>query len=140
MSAPAKSAQEIQAEQLTQLVTKLAAEVKAKESAIKDLDTQMAMAEASLVLTLKNAEVVHDAKKRELEAIIAPLHDLASQVQGLKADIARLAQQKLDAAAEVKLARSGEIKSANERVSAAQAKLAALELAIDACKSKVASL
>lgn len=135
-----KSSHDILMEQLVQRVGALASEQKAKESAIKELNTQVKMAEAESVLKIREAHEAYQATKLELDAAIAPLVGLRQTCEILRADIAQLKQAKLDAASDVKAARSGEIKNANESVLAANTRLAVIETAIHRLKASVAGL
>jgi len=140
MAVAQKSAQEIQVEQLSQLVEKLKAEQKAKESAIRHLNDQLALADANLVLKLKSVQDAFEAKQEALRIACLPLEHLASQVEPLKAEIARLKQEKADAVAEIRAAKGSVVKEANDKVQAASSRLSAIEVAINLCKTKVAAL
>lgn len=140
MATMQKSAQEIQVEQLTGFVAKLTSEQKAKESAIKELNSQLALVEADLIAKTADATHAYEQECSRLQTALVPLKGQLAVAQALTQEIATLRQQKFDATAEIKAARGGEIKKINDQVAAATVRLAALELAIGACKAKVATL
>lgn len=140
MAVQDQTAQDVLLEQLAKRVGALAAEQKAKESAIKELNTQIKLAEADSALKIQAAQDAYQAKQLELEAAIAPFLELRHTCEQLKGEIAQLKQAKLDATAEIKAARGGAIKEANDALALANARLAALQTAIGACKETVASL
>jgi len=140
MAVQEKTSQDVLLEQLAQRVGALASEQKAKESAIKELNTQIKLAEADATMKIAAATESVRAERVILEASIAPLKDQQRICEQLRNEIAVLKQSKQDAVSEIRLARSGEIKTANEAVASAIAKLAKIELAIQQCKEKVAGL
>ena len=135
-----KHKHEILMEQLTQHVSKLSAEQKAKEIAIKELNATLAATEievAKKTAAMRDECAAHCAA---LQLTIAPYESLRQTCESLKQDIAKLRQEKLDAIAEIRHARGGAIKAAEELVSKAMARLQQVEMAIDACKTKVAGI
>lgn len=135
-----KSASEIQVEQLTEFVSRLQAEQKAKESAIKHLNEQMAIADAELIVKLTSVQDAYRAKVEELQAALIPLQALRNEIPRLQAEIADLKQRKLDVAAEIRQTRGQEIQDANLQLQAATGRLAQVEVAIARCKASVAAL
>jgi predicted nucleic acid-binding Zn-ribbon protein len=140
MAVAQKSGEEILVEQLSALVTSLRAEQKAKESAIRELNDQMKLAETALAMKFATVQAAFEKKKAELDAAILPLQALASQVDPLKAEIARLKTEKGEAVAAIRHAKGTEIQAADAQVAKARAKLFAIEMAMAACKAKVAAL
>ena len=135
-----KSAQDILLEQLSQRVANLAGEQKAKESAIKDLNDRMKIADIELKEKLRDTEARYELRRKELETFIEPLEALKQQVPRLQAEIAQLKQQKIDAVSEVRAAKGGAIKEFEARVEKSSARLAKIESAMQLCKEKVAGL
>lgn len=140
MAVATKSNEEVMVEQLQAVVAGLAQEKKAKESAIKELDEQIKLAETASFLKITRAQQNYETKKAELEAAIQPLEALKAEIPRIQAEIAILKQAKIDAASEIKAAKGLEIQAANEQVSAAQDRLNKIHIAIDACKEKVSAL
>lgn len=140
MATMQKSAQEIQVEQLTGFVAKLTAEQKAKESAIKELNSQLALIEAEVIVKTAQAKAEYEQDCARLQAALAPLKDQLETARSLTQEIAKLRQDKLDATAEIKAAKGGAIKEINDQVASATLRLAAVEMAISTCKAKVATL
>jgi chromosome segregation ATPase len=140
MATIAKTAQEIHVEQLTSLIRQLQQEQKAKESAVRDLNDRIVQADKELTAKLKMVEAEFTQKKAALTVAIHPLQALASQVDPLKAEIARLKREKDDAVAAIRHAKGTEIQAADAQVAKARAKLFAIEMAMAACKAKVAAL
>ena len=140
MAVMEKSAQDILIEQLAQHVGKLTAEQKAKEAAIRELNSTIKIAEAESVVKIAQAQEAYELKRAELSEAIAPLVSLKQQCEAIKAELVTLRQEKIDAASDVKAAKSTEIRLANEAVSKATARLSRIEMAIQHCKASVANL
>ena len=140
MAVQEKTSQDVLLEQLAQRVGALASEQKAKESSIKELNTQIKLAEADAMMKIASAKESVALETAQLTASLEPLKERQRVCEQLRNEIAVLKQSKQDAVSEIRLARSGEIKAANEAVASAIAKLAKIELAIQQCKEKVAGL
>lgn len=132
--------QDVLLQQLAQRVGALSAEQKAKEAAIKELDTQIKLAEAESGMKIRAAQDAYERKKAELAVAIAPLQSLRDEIPRLHGEIAKLKQAKLDATAEIKAAKGVALHDANALVSAATMRLAKIEVAIQHCKAQVETL
>ena len=135
-----RASQDILLEQLAQRVAALAAEQKAKESAIKELNTQIKLAEAEATVKIQDARASVEAECAALALRVAPLKDQLHTCEQLRGEIAVLQRQKAEAVTAVKTARAGEIKDANEAVAAAARRLDQIHQSIDHCKSSVATV
>ena len=135
-----KTSHEILLEQLATRVSQLAAEQKAKEAAIKDLNQQIKLAEAESRIKIKAAQDAYDAKRLDLEAALKPLQGQRHDCDRLTAEIAALKQVKSNMAGDIRAARGGEIKEVETAIKTATARLNAIEIGIATLKQKVAGL
>ena len=140
MAVQERTSQDVLLEQLAQRVGALASEQKAKESAIKDLNEQIKLAEAEAKVRIASAKESVALETAQLTASLEPLKERQRVCEQLRNEIEALKQSKQDAVSEVRAARSAEVKAANEAVVSATAKLAQIELAIQLCKAKVSGL
>ena len=125
---------------LNALIGKLSAEQKAKENIIKDLNEQVKMAEARTVLKIKEAEAAFETRKRELEALLAPLEHLKHQV-GVHEQLLVSKKQALhDETAAMKHARQLELTNLADQVVVQAARLDRIQQEITRCKSNVSEL
>lgn len=140
MSGRAKTVVEVMFEQLTVRVAELTQERKALESAIKEIQSQVFIAEKEAEASVALVQSDTDKTLAILKESVKPLQELQTSCNGLRSEIVRLKQDKIDAATDVKEARSNAIKTADEREAKSALRLGKLEKAIDACKAAVASL
>jgi chromosome segregation ATPase len=133
-------AQEILLAQLQKQSDKLTAEIKSKESGLKDLRETVRLTESDCKAKIQAAKDNYFIEKSALEAAIAPLKGLKQECEAKRAELVALSQDKLNAISEVKAAKSTEIREADAVLAKKAAKLSAIETAIQVCKEKVASL
>jgi hypothetical protein len=140
ISEAAMRAQEILLIQLQQQCDKLRAEVKSKESTLKDLNETARLIEIDCKLKIQAAKEAYEKEKAELEFAISPLRELKQQCELVKAQLVKLSQDKLDAIANVNTGKNEALREAKVEIDARRSVLAKIETAIATCKANVASL
>ncbi len=140
MAGREKPGNEILLEQLTKRVTELTQERKSLESAIKELKEQVYITEKESLESITATRTLTEKKIAEIKEAVKPLQALQDSCHAIRQEIAKLKQEKIDAASEIKEARSAEIKAANAAVILAEARLGKLERAIADCKERAAAL
>jgi hypothetical protein len=115
----AVKAQQLLLAQLQKQADRLTAEIKAKESGLKDLKETAKLVEAETRAKIQAAKDEYLKEKAALDVAIAPLRGLKQEVEITRAQLVKLAQDKLDK-------QSG--------------RLSKIETAIQKCKEAVASL
>jgi hypothetical protein len=133
-------AQEILLAQLQKQSDKLTAEIKSKESGLKDIKEVARITEMDCNARIQAAKDAYEVEKAALQMAIAPLVGLKQEVEIAKAQLGKLAQDKLDAVSAVNAAKGGAIKEADEQLAKQAARLQKIDLAIQKCKEAVASL
>jgi chromosome segregation ATPase len=113
---------------------------KALMSSIKDLKEREFLAQVECKAKIEAAKDAYLLEKEQLEKAIAPLRGLKQEVEITKAQLMKLAQDKLDAVSEVKSAKGGAIKEANDELAKQSVRLSKIDMAIQKCKEAVASL
>jgi hypothetical protein len=140
ISEAAMRAQEILLIQLQQQCDKLRAEVKSKESTLKDLNETARLIEIDCKLKIQAAKEAYEKEKAGLEFAISPLRELKQQCELVKAQLVKLSQDKLDAIANVNTGKNEALREAKVEIDARRSVLAKIETAIATCKANVASL
>ncbi len=121
-------------------VTKMTAELKAKESAIKDMNEQVKIAEYDTAKALVRIQETTDKRKAEILAELVPLEEKRHLIA--LADQALVQRKKVmeEETARLRVERNTSLLELDQQIKAATVRLNMLETAIAACKEKVSKL
>lgn len=135
-----KTPQEILIEQLAGQVSKLTAEVKAKEASCKELNGQILELERTYREKTDQLLADYETRKAMLTEAIAPLDTLRLQLDHVKSELAHVRQEKHKVLADMRAEKTQILHEANQHIAEAQHRHQMILAAIHDHKTKVAAL